>query len=50
MNNALRFADSRWTHVVIFDADYVPEPDTVFQLLSRFEDEESCCGTRIPTS
>jgi len=40
MNNALRYADPRWTHAVIFDADYVPMPDTVFQLLSRFEDEK----------
>lgn len=40
MNNALEYADPTWSHVVVFDADYVPNPDAIFQLLSRFGDDQ----------
>lgn len=39
LNNALRFADPRWTHFVVFDADYLPGPTILDELLSRFSSD-----------
>jgi cellulose synthase/poly-beta-1,6-N-acetylglucosamine synthase-like glycosyltransferase len=40
LNAGLDHADPRSTHVLVFDADFVPSSDLVSQFLSRFENDK----------
>ena len=39
MNNALRHCDKRSEYLLIFDADYIPQPDIIWKFLDRFVDK-----------
>src|SRR5271157_5392486 len=39
LNNALARCDARSEYLLLFDADYVPQPDTIWRFLERFEDK-----------
>jgi cellulose synthase/poly-beta-1,6-N-acetylglucosamine synthase-like glycosyltransferase len=41
LNVGLDFGDPRSTHVLVFDADFVPPKDLVSRFLARFEDDET---------
>jgi cellulose synthase/poly-beta-1,6-N-acetylglucosamine synthase-like glycosyltransferase len=40
LTEALRYMDPRAEFVVVFDADFIPPPDTVRRFLNRFKDED----------
>lgn len=40
LGEALRFMDPRAEFVVVFDADFIPPPDTVRRFIERFREEE----------
>ncbi len=41
LSEALRFMDPRAEFVVVFDADFVPPPDTVRRFIARFREDDS---------
>lgn len=38
MNNATKRCDPRTKYLLLFDADYVPQPDIIWRFLERFDD------------
>jgi cellulose synthase/poly-beta-1,6-N-acetylglucosamine synthase-like glycosyltransferase len=38
MNNALKRCDRRSEYLLLFDADYVPQPDIIWRFMERFDD------------
>ena len=40
LTEALRYMDPRAEFVVVFDADFIPPPDTVRRFLNRFKEED----------
>ena len=39
LNNAMRHCDGRSEYVLLFDADYVPQPDIIWRFIERFGDK-----------